>query len=274
MKKKKNWMLLVSLVLLVLVLTGCGTGEISQNSTGVWDRYIVYYFAQAIKGLSFGNAGIGIILFTIVIRVILLPLMHFQNKSMRKTQDLQPQMKALQEKYSAKDPDTKRQLQEAQQRLYSENNVNPFLGCLPLIVQLPILTALYQAISRDPELTKGTFLWLQLGEKDPYFILAILAAVFTFMSTYLNSMSQIEVNPTMKMMNYIFPVMIFIMGLSVASGLTLYWVVSNAFQVFQTMLINNPFKIRKEREAVEAAKREREKALKKAMNPKKKRLKR
>ncbi len=63
----------------------CGaTGEVNAQSTGLWDRYIVYYFAEAIKALSFGNAGIGIILFTLIIRVILMPLMHFQTKSMRK----------------------------------------------------------------------------------------------------------------------------------------------------------------------------------------------
>ena len=78
---------------LVVVLSACGaTGEVNAQSTGLWDRYIVYYFAEAIKALSFGNAGIGIILFTLIIRVILMPLMHFQTKSMRKTQELQPKL--------------------------------------------------------------------------------------------------------------------------------------------------------------------------------------
>nr|WP_122645979.1 YidC/Oxa1 family membrane protein insertase [Enterococcus mediterraneensis] len=271
--KRKRIILLASLLGLVLFLSACGTGEVSAQSTGVWDRYIVYNFAQAIKGLSFGNSGIGIILFTLIIRIILMPLMHFQTKSMRKTQELQPKIKALQKKYASKDIETQNKLKEETQRLYAENNVNPYAGCLPLLVQMPILMALWQSIQRVPELRQGHFLWLNLGEADPTFILPILAAVFTFFSTYLSSMSQLESNPSMKIMNFAMPIMILVMGVNLASGLSLYWVVSNAFQVVQTLLINNPFKIRKEREEEARKIRERERALQKAMNPKKKRKK-
>ncbi|MDT2815909.1 YidC/Oxa1 family membrane protein insertase [Vagococcus carniphilus] len=270
MKKKKNWLLVLSMLALVFVLTGCGTGTVDSSSTGLWDRYIVYYFGEAIKALSFGNAGIGIILFTIIIRILLMPLMHYQTKSMRKTQEMQPKLKALQEKYASKDAETVRKLQEEQQRLYSEHGVNPVSGCLPLLVQMPIMMALWQAISRVPELTQGTFLWLELGKIDPTYILPILAAVFTFISTKLTSMGQLEVQGSMKMMNYIMPAMILFMGIKLASGLSLYWVISNGFQVIQTLLINNPFKIRREREAEQKKKSDLEKALRKANNPKKK----
>lgn len=271
MKKYKRLLLMAGLVTLVFVLSACGTAPINESSTGIWDRYIVYYFAEAIKFLSISaNTGIGIILFTLVIRIILLPLMHFQTKSMRKTQELQPKLKALQKQYSSKDPETQRLFREEQQKLYAENNVNPYAGCLPLLIQMPIMMALYQSISRVPELRQGSFMWLNLGKPDPYLILPILAAVFTFASTYLTSMSQIESNASLKIMNFAMPVMIFVMGMNLASGLSLYWVVSNAFQVGQTLLINNPFKIRKERAEAERQVKEREKALKKAMNPKKK----
>lgn len=103
-----------------------------------------------------------------------------------------------------------------------------------------------------------TFLWLNLSQSDPYFILPILAAVFTFASSYLSSMSQLESNASLKIMNFAMPVMIFVMALNLASGLSLYWVISNAFQVIQTLLINNPFKIRREREEVARQIRERE----------------
>lgn len=269
MKNKKKWLFILSMFVLVFVLTGCGTGEINQSSSGLWDRYIVYYFGQAIKALSFGHPGIGIILFTIIVRIILLPLMHYQTKSMRKTQELQPKLKELQEKYASKDSETVRKLQEEQQRLYSDAGVNPLSGCLPLVVQLPIMMALWQAISRIPALTEGTFLWLELGKPDPTFILPILAAIFTFISTRLTTMSQSNVQGTMKAMNYVMPVMILFMGINLASGLSLYWVISNAFQVIQTLLINNPFKIRREQEAEEQRKRELEKALRKANAPKK-----
>lgn len=271
MKKYKRLLLMAGLVMLVFVLSACGTSVISKDSTGIWDRYIVYYFAEAIKFLSIsGNAGIGIILFTIIIRTLLLPLMHFQTKSMRKTQELQPQLKELQKKYSSKDAETQQKLREEQQKLYAENNVNPYTGCLPLLIQIPIMMALYQSISRVPELKQGIFLWLNLDQPDPYFILPILAAVFTFASTYLNSMSQLESNASLKIMNYVMPAIIFMSALGFASGLSLYWVVSNAFQVGQTLLLNNPFKIRRERAEAEQRVKDREKALKKAQNPKKK----
>lgn len=271
MKKYKRLLLMAGLLTLVFVLSACGTAPINESSTGIWDRYIVYYFAEAIKFLSISaNTGIGIILFTLVIRIILLPLMHFQTKSMRKTQELQPKLKALQKQYSSKDPETQRLFREEQQKLYAENNVNPYAGCLPLLIQMPIMMALYQSISRVPELKQGSFMWLNLGQPDPYLILPILAAAFTFASTYLTSMSQIESNASLKIMNFVMPVMIFVMGMNLASGLSLYWVVSNAFQVGQTLLLNNPFKIRKERAEAERQVKDRERALKKAMNPKKK----
>lgn len=274
MKKYKRLLLSFGLIGLVLVLSACGaTGEVSSSSSGIWDRYIVYYFAEAIKFLSFGNIGIGIILFTLIIRIILLPLMHFQTKSMRKTQELQPKLKELQQKYSSKDPETQAKMREEQQKLYAENNVNPYIGCLPLLIQMPIMMALWQAISRVPALKEGQFLWLNLGESDPYYILPILAAVFTFASTYLSSMSQLESNPSTKIMSFFMPVMILVMGVNLASGLSLYWVVSNAFQTAQTMLINNPFKIRQEREMEAKKIKERQRALEKAMSPKKKRKK-
>ena len=158
--------------------------------------------------------------------------------------------------------------------MYAEYGVNPYAGCLPLLVQMPILMAIYQAISRVPELREGSFLWLKiLGEPDPYFILPVLAAILTFASTYLSSMSQVESNASLKVMNYVMPVMIFVMAVNLPSALSLYWVVSNAFQVVQTLLINNPFKIMKEREEMARKERERVRALERAQNPKKKRKK-
>lgn len=270
-KKHKKILLTLGLLSLVVFLSACGaTGEVNAQSTGFWDRYIVYNFAQAIKALSFGNFGIGIILFTLIIRIILMPLMHYQTKSMRKTQDLQPKIKELQEKYASKDMETQNKLKEETQKLYAENNVNMYAGCLPLLVQMPILMALWQSIQRVPELHSGHFLWLNLGKPDPYFILPILAAIFTFASTYLSSMSQLQANASMKIMNFVMPAMILVMGIPLASGLSLYWTISNAFQVVQTLLINNPFKIRAEREEIARAEKARQRALEKAMSPNKK----
>ncbi|MEO1769148.1 MULTISPECIES: membrane protein insertase YidC [Enterococcus] len=273
MKKYNRILLMAGLLSLVVLLSACGTGDVDSTSTGIWSRYIIYYFGEAIKGLSFGNVGIGIILFTLIIRVILMPLMHFQTKSMRKTQDLQPKIKALQQKYASRDQETQAKLQAETKKLYAEHNVNPYAGCLPLLVQMPVMIALYQSILRIPALRQGQFMWLDLSRPDPYFILPILAAIFTFASTYLSSMSQLESNPTTKIMNFFMPVMIFVMGMNLASGLSLYWVVSNAFQTVQTLLLNNPFKIRQERAEEAQRIRQRERALERAKNPKKKKRK-
>lgn len=267
-KRLKRLLIVTTMFGLLLVLSGCGTGEITSHSTGIWDRYIVYNFARCISFLSFGdNHAIGIILFTILIRIILLPLMHYQNKQMIKTQELQPKLQALQKQYSSKDQEIRLKLQEETQKLYAEEGVNPFSGCLPLLIQMPVLMALYQALARVPELTSGKFLWMDLSKSDPWFILPILAALFTFISSKLMTLTQAEVNPTTKTMNYFMPIMILVMAINLASGLSLYWVVSNAFQVGQTLLLNKPFTRKREMEEKKRKERKLQKELYKAQHP-------
>lgn len=180
----------------MLVLSGCGTSPVDASSTGFWDHYIIWNFIRAIQGLSriFGhNYGWGIVVFTIIVRIIILPLMIYQMKSMRKTTEIQPQLMALQKKYPDRsDPEQMRMMSEEQKRLYAEAGVNPVAGCLPLLVQMPILIALYQAIFRSETLKTGKFLWMQLGDKDPYYILPILAAIFTFLTSWLSVKAQPE----------------------------------------------------------------------------------
>jgi YidC/Oxa1 family membrane protein insertase len=124
--------------------------------------------------------------------------------------------------------------------------------------------ALYQALYYIPALKKGSFLWLNLSQPDPYYILPILAAVFTFFSSWLSMKASPEQNGMTTAMTYLMPVMIFFFGFKLSSGVPLYWAVSNAFQVFQTLLINNPFKLQREREEKAQAERERERAKKQA----------
>lgn len=261
---KRNIKFLGLLSFILLFLAGCGRSDITASTPGTWEKF-VYLFGQAIEFLSIGGyVGIGIIIFTLIVKTVLLPLMYFQTKSTRKTQELQPQIKAIQAKYPGKDTESRRLVSEETQRLYSENNVNPYIGCLPLLVQLPIMWALYQSLSRIPELRHGSFLWFNIADKDPYYILPILAALFTFLSSWLSMKSSPEQNGMTKSMTYFVPMMIFFFSISVASGISLYWVVSNAYQVFQTLLINNPFKIQKEREQKIAEVREKEKRIRKA----------
>jgi len=276
LSKRKRLLFTLSLFAVMIVLSACGTEPITSESTGIWDQYVVYNFSRLIiwfSNLFVNNYGLGIIAFTIFIRVILLPLNHFQTKSTKKMAVVQPQIKALQAKYASKDRETQEILQRETSKLYADNDVNPYLGCLPVVIQMPVLMALYQAISRTEILKSGLFLWMNLGERDPFFILPVVAAILTYATSKLTMMSQPDGNAAMKSMTYTMPVMILLMGINFPSALSLYWVASNAFSVGQTLLLNNPFKAIKERQEAEAQKKAREKALQRAQNPKKKRKK-
>nr|WP_210729453.1 YidC/Oxa1 family membrane protein insertase [Streptococcus ovuberis] len=253
----------------LMVLTACGTGPITSETTDFWDKF-VYFFAQAIRFLGVGgNIGIGIILFTLIIRTLLLPLSKVQMASSRKMQDLQPKVKELRERYPGRD--NQLLLTEEIQRLYKEEGVNQMASMLPLFVQMPILIALFQALSRVDFLKTGQFLWLNLSQTDPYYILPILAAVFTFLSSWLMSKAQLEKSGMMTAMTYLMTAMIFWFALRSSSGVALYWTVSNAYQVFQTLLFNNPFKIIAEREAERLAEKQRMVRIRKAQKKAKKR---
>ncbi len=268
MRKRKRLLLLLGILSLTVVLAACGTDPISAESTGFWDRYIVYNFSRIIIWLSNflgGNYGVGIIAFTLLVRIILLPVTYYQTKSSRKMTDVQPQLKELQEKYSSKDTETKEKLREETSKLYEEAGVNPAAGCLPLLIQMPVLIALYQSISRTEVLRTGHFLWVNLGTPDPLFIMPILAALLTLATSKLTSMSQLQKNSSMAIMTYMMPVMILFITISLPSALGLYFVISNGFSVAQTLLLNNPFKIRKEHEEKIRAEKERERARQQAI---------
>ncbi|MDQ0222792.1 YidC/Oxa1 family membrane protein insertase [Streptococcus moroccensis] len=242
--------------------TPANQSMITSESTGFWNQF-VYYFAEAIRFLSFGGSiGIGIILFTILIRTLLLPLSKMQIASSRKMQELQPQLKELKEKYPSREDMTL--LNEETQRLYKEAGVNPMASMIPTFIQLPILMALFQALSRVEFLRTGHFLWLNLSEQDPTYVLPVLAAIFTFLSSWLMNKAQLEKNGMMSVMTYGFPIMIFFFAVSASSGVALYWTVSNAYQVFQTLLFNNPFKIIAEREEKRREEKERQAKIRRA----------
>ena len=167
-------------------------------------------FGKAIQGLSFGGSiGLGIIIFTILIRAVMIPLYNRQIKSSRELQELQPELRRLQSEYPGRE--NREALAYAQQDLYKEHGVNPYASFVPLLIQFPILMALYGALTRVPELREGTFLWVDLGQKDPYFILPILAAAFTFLSTWLTNKAAKDRSAMLLVMNIMLP--IFISGL-------------------------------------------------------------
>ena len=258
--------LILAAVALVIIVIASASFHGHVASNGLWGA-IVAAFTSAILGSAawFGNNyGMGIIIFTILIRFLILPLMVYQVHSMMKMQGVQPALKALQAKYPGKDTESRQLMMAEQQALYKEAGVNPFASLLPLIVQMPVLIALYQAIYTSPMLKSGKFLWLQLGSHDPYYVLPILAAVFTFASSWLSMQSTPEQNGMTKAMPYIFPVVIFFSAIAVPSALSLYWVVGNVFQTIQTFFLQNPFKIRRERELLKQKERELQRKIKKA----------
>ena len=278
LSKKSTKRLLAALALVTvfaLVLSGCATQTtqkptpISHNSSNWWDAWVVYYLSQFVLWIAKvcgGSYGWAIIIFTVIIRVILLPLNAVQINSTRKMQEIQPELKALQEKYSSKDLETRNKLNEETQKLYKEAGVNPYAGCLPMVIQLPVMWALYQAIWRTPEMQNGKFLWMDLGKPDPYYILPILATVFTFLSSYIATLSVPKSSQTTmtKMMSYVMAIMVGIWAIAFQSAISLYWVISNLFQVGQTLVLQNPFKYRKEQEAKEEAERERQRKMRRA----------
>lgn len=278
LSKKSTKRLLAALVLVTvfaLVLSGCATQTtqkptpISHNSSNWWDAWVVYYLSQFVLWIAKvcgGSYGWAIIIFTVIIRVILLPLNAVQINSTRKMQEIQPELKALQEKYSSKDLETRNKLNEETQKLYKEAGVNPYAGCLPMVIQLPVMWALYQAIWRTPEMQNGKFLWMDLGKPDPYYILPILATVFTFLSSYIATLSVPKSSQTTmtKMMSYVMAIMVGIWAIVFQSAISLYWVISNLFQVGQTLVLQNPFKYRKEQEAKEEAERDRQRKMRRA----------
>src|SRR5690606_20493108 len=148
-----------------------------------------------------------ILIVTIIIRFLILPLTIKQYRSSKRMQEIQPDIKKLQEKYK----DDPRKQQEETMKLFQQHGVNPLAGCMPLFVQMPILIALYHAIMRNGEISSHSFLWLQLGEKDPFFILPILAAATTYLQ---QKMMANNMPNQMRAIMVIFPVLIFVMAMS------------------------------------------------------------
>lgn len=186
------------------------------------------------------NYGLAIVLFTIIIKIVLLPLTLKQTNSMKKMNELQPQLQELQKKYK----NNKEKLNEKMMQLYRENNYNPAGGCLPLLLQFPVLIGLFRVL-QSPELyvfpkevyesVIQNFLWLpNLGEPDPIYILPVLAALTTYLSTKMVSNNATgDAAQTQKTMGIIMPLMIGWISIKFPSGLALYWVVSNLFQMGQ-----------------------------------------
>lgn len=182
------------------------------------------------------SVGLTIITFTAIIRVCLLPLTIKQTRSQVKMQEIQPKVKELQTKYK-NDP---QKLQQETMKLYKENNASPFSGCLPLLIQLPIIWAMFAMFNGLPkEFISVPFLWVSdLSSPDKYYILPILSTITTFISSKMMTppadAAQAKQTSTM---NTTMAVVFGFMSINFKAALVLYWVTQNLFQIGQTFVM-------------------------------------
>jgi YidC/Oxa1 family membrane protein insertase len=195
------------------------------------------------------NYGLAIILLTIVTKVVLFPLTVKSMRSMKAMQAMQPQVNALRAKHKS-DP---RRVQQETMELYRQHGVNPLGGCLPMVVQFPVLIALYVALSVSTEMQNAPFLcfghaptWVPLiGGKavwicdmaayDPTYILPLLMGATQFVQ---QKMTPTAGDPRQAKIMLIMPIMFTYFFLTLPSGLVLYWTVSNALQIAQQAYLN------------------------------------
>ncbi|MBN2298637.1 MAG: membrane protein insertase YidC [Deltaproteobacteria bacterium] len=186
---------------------------------------------------SFTNSyGLSIILLTIIIKIFLYPLTLKSFTSMKGLQKVQPLMKEIQAQYK----DDKQKMNQEMMKLYSEHKINPMGGCLPMLLQIPILFALYKVFFSAIELRHTPFYivgtWLpDLSAKDPYFITPILMGLSQFI---MQKMTPATGDATQQKVMLFMPVFFTILFLSFPSGLVIYWLISNVLSILQQAYIN------------------------------------
>jgi len=209
-----------------------------------------------LKGITFvhgflPNYGWAIILFTLFLKLVLFPLTYSSSVSMAKMQALQPKLKAIQKKYkNNKDMEQRKLMNAEMMALYKQEKVNPAGGCLPLLLQLPLLWGFFRLLSVSINVRHEPWmLWItDLSKKDPYYVLPILMGVTQLIQTRMTPSSG---DPTQKKMMYILPFVMVIMFASFPSGLNLYWCFSNLLQIGQQYIVNQKIYQQKKDEARE-----------------------
>lgn len=205
-----------------------------------------------LKGIIFihrfiPNWGWALVFFTIFIKILLFPLTYASSVSMAKMQTLQPKIKAIRKKYkNLKDPQQRRMMNEETMRLYREEKVNPASGCLPMLLQMPILIAFFRLLPISINFRHEPWiLWItDLSVKDPVYLLPILMGATQIM---VSKMSPTSAEGAQKTMMYIMPVFFVFLFLNYSAGLNLYWFISNLLQMVQQYFINKKiFKEKKE----------------------------
>jgi YidC/Oxa1 family membrane protein insertase len=186
-----------------------------------------------------GNFGLAILLVTLVIRILLFPLMHKSYASMKKMQKLAPKMNAIRDRYKKSKTDAAQRAKMNQElmALYQAEGYNPMSGCFPVILQLPILVAFYNVLSRAVELRHAPFVfWIKdLSAVDRSYLLVILMIVTMYIQ---QAMTPATIDPMQKKIFMAMPLIWGFMLKDMPSGLVLYWLFSNVLTILQQMLIN------------------------------------
>lgn len=247
MKKQKRWTLTAGLFGMLLILSGCVRTTKSGKPYGMVYEYLAKPMQRLMEWLAAhlgNNYGWAIIVIVIIVRLILLPLMMNQMKKSTLMQEkmaiVQPQLREIQrQQKEAKTPEEQAAATQAMMSLYRDNNISMTggIGCLPLLIQLPVFAALYAAIRYSPDLYHATFMGIALGK--PSILLAILSFVAYLFQGWLSMIGMPKnQQKQMRMMMLMSPVMIFFISMTSSAGLGLYFFIGGLFAILQTWMIN------------------------------------
>jgi YidC/Oxa1 family membrane protein insertase len=208
---------------------------------GTWFGWLCVPLLGALKWLHgiVGNWGWSIVLLTVLINLAMFPLRHKSVVSMRRMQELQPQLKAIQDRYAnLKVTDPARQKMNTEvMNLYREKGVNPASGCVPMLLMMPVLIAFYSLLTQSIELRGAAFGWWikDLSQPDPFFIIPILVSLTMF---WQQKMTPATGDPTQRQMMMLMPIVFGFIFLTTAAGTALYWFVSNVWAIAQQYFTN------------------------------------
>lgn len=260
--RTKRWLLSGGMLSLVLFLSGCmridpETGTPSGGFSQFLFDYLVLPTQQFIEILAdfTGSYGLAIIAITIIVRILILPLSIKQQRSTLEQQAKMATVKPVTDEIQAEmketeDAQEKQALQAEMMEIYKENNVNMLgglSGCLPLLIQLPVFTAMFQAIRMSESIQSASWLGINLGERSIF--LAILTGIVYFIQTKVMQAGMPEEtrkqSSTMMLMN---PVMILMFSITGPAGLTLYWFAGGFVAIGQSLITNLYYKPKLEKE--------------------------
>ena len=191
----------------------------------------LFFLLSWLHGLT-GNWGIAIILLTALVKLAFYHLSAKSYRSMAHMRKLQPNLQNIRDRYK----DDKAGMQQAMMKLYREEKFNPFSGCLPILVQIPVFIALYWVLLESVELRQADFmLWLNdLSSRDPYFVLPLLMGITMYVQQRLSPQSP---DPMQRRIMTIFPPLFTVIVAFFPAGLVLYWLVNNLLSIAQQWLI-------------------------------------